>query len=172
MHRYTHSRRPKNAPMKRISRLECFQNGAIFPVGRFGPIHGLMPMRIKTVTDGIKSFRSELGHVIQKLPVDQLEALAIILVRWLTVNRQRVFETIDDRDQRFDGASSGPFRIFPALLLDPLSVIVEIRLPALDTPLGRGQGCGLRSAVCRKSSSSAINFKVTASLGASSRASD
>ena len=66
--------------MKDVSRLEGLHDSAVFVIVCFQSIHRLMLVGIELLADGIDSLRSKLRHVFNQLLVNQLEALAVIVV--------------------------------------------------------------------------------------------
>src|SRR5882724_2846556 len=87
-----------------------------------------MGVRIELLTDRIDAFDTKLGNAFKKMFVDQFEALAVDLVFFFPVCRERIFEQVDDRDQSFDQASGGTPGILGAFLLDALAIVVEVGL--------------------------------------------
>jgi len=59
----------------------------------------------------IDPFYSELRQVFQKLLVDELKSLAVIVVFGLAVRRQSVLKTVDHRNEPFDHPSGGALGI-------------------------------------------------------------
>ena len=59
--------------MKYVAWLEDLYDRAVFVVGRFQAIHGLMQMRIELLSDRIDSLNAELGEVLDELFIDELE---------------------------------------------------------------------------------------------------
>src|SRR5580692_5762786 len=129
VYRYAHHRWPQDSPMEDVSRLERVYDGPILLIRRLEPIHRLMLMRIELLPDGIDSLRSKLRHIFNQLLVNQLEALAVILVFLLLPMRcQRVLESVNHWDQTFNHPRRRALRVISPLFLDPLPVIVKIRL--------------------------------------------
>jgi hypothetical protein len=114
--------------MKYVARLEDLHDRAVFVVGGFQAIHGLMQMRIELLSDRIDALSPELGEVFDELLVDQLKTLAINLLLLLTVRRQRMLEPVDDGYQPLNQPRRRALGILRAFLLDALAIVVEIGL--------------------------------------------
>src|SRR5580698_10762894 len=123
VYRYAHHRRPQDSPMEDVSRLKRVHDRSILLIRRLEPIHRLMLMRIELLPDGIDSLRSKLRHIFNQLLVNQLDALAVILVFLLLPMRcQSVLESVNYWDQSFDDARSRALRVISPFFLDPLPV--------------------------------------------------
>src|SRR6267154_2927017 len=129
MHGYTHHRGAQHAPMKHIAGLKHLQYGAVCMVRRFCAVHCLMQMRIKRFSNRINPLRTQLRHAFQKLFVDELKALAVIVVFGFAVRRESVLKPVNHRNEPFNHASRGALGIFKTLFFDPLAVIVKVGLP-------------------------------------------
>jgi hypothetical protein len=64
IHGYTDHGGAQHAPVKKISWLKDLQDGAIFVLGRFGAIHGLMQVRIELLSGWIETLDPQLGDVV------------------------------------------------------------------------------------------------------------
>src|SRR6266852_2703717 len=130
VHGYANERGAKYASVKEIARLKGFKDNAVFVLGGFGAVHGLVEMRVELLADGVEALDAEAREIFEQLLVDQLEALAVIFVFGFAVGSEGVFEAVDDRNERFDDAADGALGGFRAFFFDSLAVIDEVGLVA------------------------------------------
>src|SRR5260370_965970 len=130
MHRYTHHRRTQHAAVKDISRLKNLQDGAVGVLRCFGAVHGLVQMRIETLSGWINALDAQARQMVRKLLVNQLEPFPVALVFRFAVRRKGVLEAVNHGNEALNDSRRRALGIFKALLLDACPVIVEISLPS------------------------------------------
>ena len=63
---------------------------------------------------------------VQQLRVDHLDALAVRRAAFARIDGEREIEVVDHRQQILEQRRHGPIRLFAALALDALAVVVEL----------------------------------------------
>src|ERR1700730_3133229 len=116
--------------MENVARLKYLQYRSVVVLSGFSTIHRLMQMRIEGHAQRIDALRAEACNIVDKLLVNEFEALAVVGVLRLAVRGQRLLETVDHWNQPFDHARRRAPGGVGTLFLHAFSVIVEVRLPA------------------------------------------
>src|SRR5215472_4897113 len=130
MDSYAHRRGTQNAAVKDIAGLEDLKNRAVFFLGCLRTIDCLMEVRVEWLAYRVGALRSQLGDVLQKLFVDQLETFAIAFIFSFAMRRQSVLKPIYDRDETFNHSCRSALGILEPFLFDALAVVRKIRLAA------------------------------------------
>ncbi len=99
MNGYAHHGGAKNAAMKDVAGLKHLEDGAVGMLGGFGAIDSLVKMRIEWLSLRIDALGTKAGEIIQELLVDQLKALAIVVVFRLAMSGEGMLEAIDDGNE-------------------------------------------------------------------------
>ena len=128
MNRYADHGGAKDATVKNVTRLENLHDGAFGVIRGFHAIHRLMKMRVEEFAERIDALSSKTSYILNELLVNELETLAITVIRGLAVGGERVLETVNDGNQALYHAGRVPLGILCAFALDPFAVIIEIGL--------------------------------------------
>ena len=88
--------------MKRVTRLELINHGAIRIVIRRYVFNGVVNVWIEFFADRFDPMHSLLCEQIPELFSNQFESLAVIFVRGIVVCGESPIETVQDRKKLFD----------------------------------------------------------------------
>ena len=113
-----------------VARGEFGQHEAVGVFARLDALDGLVLVRVELLARSFNPLQAHLGQRSPETPVDEIEALAELLVAGIAVGLQGALEIIQDGQDGLDGGSNGAVVFGGAVAFDPLAVIFEVGLEA------------------------------------------